>query len=129
VSPKPLARFLRLRVLPLALPFALRASVFRRLAFRTVSQTRIHYRKGPLAQGRRGGDRFPPRPGDGVGWRLVGVVGEEAEAWCRKLGIDFAVGEEGARLIRPDGYVGLAAGRFEAAAFDRYLRDRIGRPL
>jgi 2-polyprenyl-6-methoxyphenol hydroxylase-like FAD-dependent oxidoreductase len=57
------ARALRLRVVPAVLPALLTARAFRRLAFRTVSQTAIHYRGSQLSEGRagevHGGDRLP----------------------------------------------------------------------
>jgi 2-polyprenyl-6-methoxyphenol hydroxylase-like FAD-dependent oxidoreductase len=57
------ARALRLHVVPLLLPALFTFNVVRRLAFRTVSQTAIHYRGSALSEGRagnvHGGDRLP----------------------------------------------------------------------
>ncbi len=133
------ARLLRTRFLPVGLRLALRFQPFRRLAFLTVSQTRISYRKGPLAVGDlgrfRGGDRLPPYPDDGARpdrWRLVVAPSPTrgAETWCAAHDVDLRVTPKGAvaLLVRPDGYIGLAASRFDAAAFDRYLHDQIRRP-
>ncbi len=140
VSPSPLARFGRTRVLPVLLSSALRSPALRRLAFQTVSQTRLNYRKGPLAQGDlgriRAGDRLPPYSGDGARpdrWRLVVApeAPEGASAWCEAREIELRTIPQGALalLVRPDGYIGLAATRFDPEAFDRYLKERVGRPL
>src|SRR5262245_31145117 len=57
------ARTLRLHVVPFLLPRLLRLKAFRRIAFRTVSQTAINYRGSALSEGRagevHGGDRLP----------------------------------------------------------------------
>jgi hypothetical protein len=57
------ARALRLHLVPLVLPALLSLEVFRRLAFRTVSQTAIHYRGSMPSEGHaggiHGGDRLP----------------------------------------------------------------------
>ena len=57
------ARLLRLRVVPRLLPLLFAFPAFRRLAFRTLSQTAIHYRDSPLSDGHagevHGGDRLP----------------------------------------------------------------------
>ena len=62
------ARTLRLRLVPALLPRLLRIPAVRRLAFRTVSQTAIHYRGSALSEGRaggvHGGDRLPWVPLD-----------------------------------------------------------------
>jgi hypothetical protein len=62
-SPGRLARFVRVGVVPRLLPALARSAPFRRFMFRTVSQTALHYRAGPLSEGRagrvRGGDRLP----------------------------------------------------------------------
>ena len=62
------ARTLRLRLVPALLPRLLMLQTFRRLAFRTVSQTAINYRGSALSEGRagrvHGGDRLPWVPLD-----------------------------------------------------------------
>ena len=62
-SSGPIARRVRLEVLPRLMPTLLRLRAMRRLMFRTVSQTLVHYRAGALSVGRagrvRGGDRLP----------------------------------------------------------------------
>ena len=58
-----IARFMRLHVVPGVISTAFALPAFRRLMFRTVSQTAINYRNGPLAEGAagdvQGGDRLP----------------------------------------------------------------------
>src|SRR5262245_13942926 len=64
------ARAIRLHVVPFLLPPLLRLKAFRRLAFRTVSQTAITYRGGALSEGHAGdvhsGDRLPWVPLDSL---------------------------------------------------------------
>jgi 2-polyprenyl-6-methoxyphenol hydroxylase-like FAD-dependent oxidoreductase len=59
----PIARFIRLYVLPRVIPVAFALRAVRRLLFRTISQTVINYRHSSLAEGAagrvRGGDRLP----------------------------------------------------------------------
>jgi hypothetical protein len=54
---------LRLHVAPIVLPVLLKSRAFRRLAFRTISQTAIDYRTSALSEGVaggvHGGDRLP----------------------------------------------------------------------
>jgi 2-polyprenyl-6-methoxyphenol hydroxylase-like FAD-dependent oxidoreductase len=58
-----IARFMRLYVVPRVLPAAFALPIFRRLMFRTISQTAINYRDGSLSEGAagqvQGGDRLP----------------------------------------------------------------------
>lgn len=62
-SPARLARMIRTEVIPRLLPPLACSPAFRRLMFRTISQTAVHYRSSPLSEGRagrvRGGDRLP----------------------------------------------------------------------
>ncbi len=63
VDPGEAGRFLRSWLLPNLLPFLSRQSFLRRSLFRTVSQTRLHYRHSFLSAERAGkvcgGDRLP----------------------------------------------------------------------
>ena len=71
VSGGRLAELLRLRVAPTLLAFALRFGIFRRLAFRTVSQIGIRYPHSPLSSVH---ERLPsgaPEPGDRFPWITV----------------------------------------------------------
>ncbi|KAA2212849.1 FAD-dependent monooxygenase [Teichococcus oryzae] len=62
-SPGRLARLVRTGLAPWLFPALAKAPSFRRLMFRTLSQTAVHYRAGPLSEGRAGGigggDRLP----------------------------------------------------------------------
>jgi 2-polyprenyl-6-methoxyphenol hydroxylase-like FAD-dependent oxidoreductase len=131
-----LARWVRTRLVPLIGPWLLRPASVRRLLFRTVSQTSVHYRRSPLSVGAagavRGGDRLPwveTEPGKdnfaplaSLTWQ-VHVYGESrpglAEA-CAELQLPLHrfPWQQGMRragllrtalyLVRPDGYVALA---------------------
>ena len=77
-STHPLVRAVRSRLVPRVLPLALRFRTGRRVAFRTVSQLGITYRRSPLTgpgghggRGPRPGDRLPDAPvqkGGGQTW-------------------------------------------------------------
>ncbi len=58
-----LARFVRMRIVPVVLPVLVRFDAVRRLMFRTVSQTALNYRGSRLSAGKlgsiQGGDRLP----------------------------------------------------------------------
>ena len=157
-SPGAIARLIRLNVVPLLLPAVFRSGAFRRLAFRTVSQTSIEYRSSRLARGRaggvRGGDRLPWIPGVDRGggdnfaplasldWQVhvYGDAGSDLRAACdvRMLPLHvFPWREEMARagvkrdasyLVRPDGYVALADPSAAAAALESYLDEHRFRP-
>ena len=62
-SDGPLAAFVRTRIVPLVLPRAFGLPAFRRMMFRTVSQTMINYHDSALSSGAAGkiraGDRLP----------------------------------------------------------------------
>jgi 2-polyprenyl-6-methoxyphenol hydroxylase-like FAD-dependent oxidoreductase len=62
-SSGPLARMIRLRVVPVLVPLLFSSRVLRRLLFRTVSQVNVNYRVSSLSRGRVGsvhaGDRLP----------------------------------------------------------------------
>jgi 2-polyprenyl-6-methoxyphenol hydroxylase-like FAD-dependent oxidoreductase len=149
VSPSRLARTVRTRLVPRLVALATRLPAVRRLAFRTISQTRIRYPDSPLSAGRagrvRGGDRLPWVPlADGSSnfepltarrWQVHvhGTPGAELEAWCARHDLPLEVfpftreatgrtglAEDAVYLVRPDGHVGLAAEAFLASAFDAY---------
>lgn len=141
------ARFVRTRVAPVVVSLVSRLRPARRFLFRTVSQTKIHYPDSPLSQGQagriRGGDRLPwvsTRMGSNfdalrsLGWQLhvYGAPGPELLAWCARHALPLQVfaftpaarhaglAEDAPYLIRPDGYVGLAAPAFDPARFEAY---------
>ncbi len=143
----PAARYFRFTVVPTLLPLLTRAQAVRRLLFLTVSQTRLHYPDSALSRGRagrvRGGDRLPWVPQahgsnfdalTSLVWQVhaYGAPDPELLTWCARRGLplhvfphDHAARHAGlaahaAYLIRPDGYVGLAAPRHDLTALDAY---------
>jgi 2-polyprenyl-6-methoxyphenol hydroxylase-like FAD-dependent oxidoreductase len=146
------ARALRLHLVPLLLPALLSLKVFRRIAFRTVSQTAIHYRGSTLSEGHaggiHGGDRLPWvrlassghdadnfAPLTSLEWQVhvYGGAAPEIRAVCARrhlplheVGWQPVMERAGFRrdalyLVRPDGYVALAAPEQSASALDAYL--------
>jgi 2-polyprenyl-6-methoxyphenol hydroxylase-like FAD-dependent oxidoreductase len=146
------ARFLRLEVVPRLAAVLLRIRTLRRFLFRTVSQTALNYRGSPLSEGRaggvRGGDRLPWAPLGkdtdnfaplaSIGWQVhvYGKPRAEIESLCRDRGVPLhafawraelhtsGLKRDAAYLVRPDGYVGLAEPRGEAAVLAAYLDTR-----
>jgi len=149
------ARAIRLGVTPLVLPELVRLKAFRRLAFRTVSQTAIHYRGSALSEGHageiHGGDRLPWirlessgqdadnfAPLTSLDWQVhvYGRVTPELRARCaeRKLALhEFGwersmeragLQQDALYLVRPDGYIALAAPEQSALAAMQDRRDK-----
>jgi 2-polyprenyl-6-methoxyphenol hydroxylase-like FAD-dependent oxidoreductase len=145
------ARAIRLHAVPWLLPPLLSLRAVKRLAFRTVSQTAITYRGSALSQGDagavHGGDRLPcvpidpPQGGDNFApltsleWQ-VHVYGDASSAvrtvcTSRHLALHQfgwqpameAAGlvRDALYLVRPDGYVGLAAAEQSAECLTQYL--------
>jgi hypothetical protein len=139
VQQTPFARFVRTRLLPLALPLVFRLGLVKRRAFKTVSQTGIAYLDSPLSVGRgwpfEQGGRVPPEiAGDGLRWRLVTPFysHEKVLAWCAQWNVDLVPWGPKAPtgLVRPDGYAGyVLPGNFDAEALDRYFLEVVGRPI
>ena len=147
-----IAQRVRTTLLPPLMSWLLRLPPVRRLAFRTVSQIGIRYRKSPLSEGAagsvRGGDRLPwvetgPHednfvPLTSLAWQ-VHVYGEPrrgvAEA-CAELRLPihaFAWRPEMKRcglargalyLVRPDGYIALVDPDGDPERLGRYLMGR-----
>jgi hypothetical protein len=142
------ARFMRLRVAPALLPAIFGSKALAPVLFRTVSQTGIDYRSSSLSEGRagsvHGGDRLPwVKLGDAdnfapltaLDWQ-VHVYGDAADD-LRKLCADRALALEvfpwqadmaraglqqhAAYLLRPDGYVAVAAPQAETGRIAAYL--------
>jgi len=129
-----------------------RFGFFLRFMFRTLSQTRIHYRPSLLSRGEdgnvTGGDRLPWIKFDGrdnftslssLRWQvhIYGELNKEFGAavhgwglelhvfpWNREAGLKHMC-RDGAYLVRPDGYIGLAIKHQVPAALQTYLL-RIG---
>jgi 2-polyprenyl-6-methoxyphenol hydroxylase-like FAD-dependent oxidoreductase len=134
-----LARLVRTRLMPLAIPRVFGTEAGRRLAFRTVSQIGVRYRDCPLSAGVagdvHGGDRLPwvALPGDARGdnfaslrslkWQMhvYGRADASLQRYCDERRFElhvFAWRDEMARaglardafyLVRPDGYVASAS--------------------
>jgi len=146
----PIARLMRLRIVPLLVPMLFAFEVVRRFMFRTVSQTVVNYRGSSLSAGRagavHGGDRLPWvetnligadnfTPLTSLDWQ-VHIYGDAApaiRAQCegRKLSLHVypwrpEMDQTGLRrnavyLVRPDGYVALADPDASAAVLTSYL--------
>jgi 2-polyprenyl-6-methoxyphenol hydroxylase-like FAD-dependent oxidoreductase len=146
-----LAAFVRTRLAPIVLPAIFSFAAIRRLAFRTVSQTQINYRTGPLSRGTagsvQGGDRLPWVAIDGtdnfaplalMDWQVhvYGEARDELSAWCVQCNLPLRVfawkGEHQAAglardalyLLRPDTYVALAEASGSPAALEQYFREK-----
>jgi hypothetical protein len=146
----PIARTVRLRLLPLVLPPLTRTRAFRELMFRTVSQTSIEYRDSALSSGRagdvRGGDRLPwiePQQGrddnysplESRNWQVhvYGNAAVDFTSLCNSKALALHVfpwtegaeragfARDAAYVVRPDGYVAAAI----AAPFAREATTRI----
>jgi 2-polyprenyl-6-methoxyphenol hydroxylase-like FAD-dependent oxidoreductase len=151
-SSRATARALRLHLVPWLLPALLTRKNFRRLAFRTVSQTAITYRGSALSEGRagnvHGGDRLPwvrleskGRDADNFApltsleWQAHVYGGATPEMRVRCAERHLALHEFGWQpameragfqrdalyLVRPDGYVALAAPEQSVSALEAYL--------
>ena len=166
VSDRWLAGIFRTRVLAKILAFAMTLDPMRKLAFRTISQIGIRYRKSPLSEtlaglpdgGPRAGDRFPwlriklsPQGSvedlfarlDDTRFNLI-VIGQpslsadlpELNGLIHVLQISddpindrelvrAGIPKPSFYLLRPDGHIGLAGTRLEAAVLTRYLAERL----
>jgi 2-polyprenyl-6-methoxyphenol hydroxylase-like FAD-dependent oxidoreductase len=148
-----IARHVRLDVVPVIVPMLFSFEATRRFIFRTISQTAVNYRGGPLSEGRagsvHGGDRLPWVAADSnavdnftpltsLDWQVhaYGSATPELQALCQERTLPLhifpwqpKVGRAGLRrnavyLVRPDGYVALAAPDGDAAAIASYLDAR-----
>ena len=148
-----MARLIRLHIVPLLLPLLFAFKATRRLMFRRVSQTSIHYEGSSLSVGWtktvEGGDRLPwVEHADGekdnfaplasLDWQvhIYGEATKEMRATCeaRKLPLHVfpwraamrrtGVWRNAAYLVRPDGYVGLADSVASTRAIVSYLDAR-----
>ena len=147
-SPGGFATFVRTRIVPRVMPLLVRIPAVPRFMFRTVSQTMITYRNGPLGSGTagqvHGGDRLPWAPSGGrdnfdslvaMRWQVhvYGRASDDVTKWCTAHDVplhvfDWSPAHEQAGLarnalylIRPDMYVGLADPSGSAAALENYF--------
>ena len=150
-----LARFVRTQVFPRAAALAVRITAVRRLMFRTISQIAISYPQSALSAGAagrvKGGDRMPwieTASGDNFegldprSWHVMvyGEVRQTLADWCALNGVTLhphrwgasaqaaGVQRDAAYLLRPDGYVALAAPGGSDRAIARYFAARNLRP-
>ena len=146
-----LADFVRTRIAPIVIPAAYAFEAVRRFAFRTVSQTMLNYRGGPLSQGAAGrvcgGDRLPWAVVEGsdnfasltsLGWQVhvYGSASRELTASCAQRNLPLHIfpwwdgharaglARDALYLLRPDTYVALADASGSATALDRYVADK-----
>jgi 2-polyprenyl-6-methoxyphenol hydroxylase-like FAD-dependent oxidoreductase len=140
-----LAAKVRTRIVPNLLPVLFRKRAVRRLLFRVVSQTGIHYRGSALSEGAvhglHGGDRLPWLMNQdnyaalkSMGWQMhcYGEVTQDLSEWCSRSNIPLHVfspaGEldHGAlTLVRPDGHIGWIGNRVATDELTRYVHQRI----
>jgi 2-polyprenyl-6-methoxyphenol hydroxylase-like FAD-dependent oxidoreductase len=145
-----LADFVRTQIAPVVIPAIFSFEAVRKFAFRTVSQTMLNYRGGPLSRGKagwvQGGDRLPWvktfdadnfSPLVAMDWQIhvYGSPGPEVAAWCAKRRLPLHVfdwqaecetaglARDAVYLIRPDSYVALADPGGGADALTRYFAE------
>jgi len=146
----PVAEIVRTGLAPRIMPLIAKLPVTREYLFRTISQTVLHYRHAPLNSGTagriRGGDRLPwveseggdnfaPLPLPAWQMHVYGHAKPEIQAWCNAHRVPLrtypwsercahaGLAHNAVYLLRPDTYVGLAAGSPSVHVLDEYLRD------
>ena len=146
----PIARHVRVRVVPFLVPWLFTVRPVRRFMFRTVSQTVVSYRDSPLSAGQagdvHGGDRLPWVPPNNVlplrslDWHVhvYGAAAAPLEAACARHHLPLHVfpwtaeaRRAGLRrnalyLVRPDAYVGLADPDASEERLEAYLERIVG---
>ncbi|MEU6915484.1 FAD-dependent monooxygenase [Streptomyces olindensis] len=147
-SSHPALRLARTHLAPRFAPLLLRTTAPRARLFRTVSELAVHYRRGPLSttgprkpgRGPRAGDRLPDVPrglqqrtaGPGYHLLLTGPWPEIAPPHdlvaLHRLGARSPWQGTGHALVRPDGYVGYAAGGTDLTGLHTYLDRWLPRP-
>ena len=143
----PIARAVRLDLLPRVLPEIMHGEAARRRLFRTVSQIEIEYRDSALSEGHaghvHGGDRLPWVPDNfaplaSLDWQahVYGGAAERLQMIARRLNVPMHVipwseeakhaglASEALYLVRPDGYVALADRHADALRLENYLKSR-----
>src|SRR5262245_19811352 len=146
----PIARRVRVNIVPMVVPLVFRSKAARRLMYRTISQTAVNYRGSRLSVGQagrvHGGDRLPWVGGDdnfaplrSLAWQvhIYGEVTPEIEAACRERRLALHVfpwrseirrtglRRDAVYLVRPDGYAALADPDARAATLARYLDEHL----
>ncbi|MGJ9416345.1 FAD-dependent monooxygenase [Massilia sp. CMS3.1] len=145
----PIAEIIRTGIFPRIMPLVAKLPAAREFLFRTISQTVLHYRHAPLNAGRAGkvhggdrlpwvrfetGDNFGPLPRPGWQAHVYGSARPDLQAWCALHGVALrqfdwhadcaaaGLARDALYLLRPDTYVGLAAGSPSPDVLDDYLR-------
>jgi 2-polyprenyl-6-methoxyphenol hydroxylase-like FAD-dependent oxidoreductase len=145
----PVAEIVRTGIVPRLMPLIGKLPMAREYLFRTISQTVVHYRDAPLCAGHagkvhggdrlpwvqfEGGDNFIPLPKPDWQVHVYGNVQADLVTWCALHGValrrwDWSEGcaaaglaRDAIYLLRPDTYVGLAAGTPTVDVLDNYLR-------
>ena len=155
-SSGPIARFLRLDIVPALLPLLFAYKPMRRVLYRTVSQTNVNYRGSFLSEGYlgivRGGDRLPwVKTTDidnyasltALDWQ-VHVYGEatvdlrrlcagrslklQTFAWRREMA-HAGLRRDAAYLLRPDGYIAMVETDGKDGHIAAYLHTRQTAPM
>ena len=148
----PIARFVRLHVVPALIPAAFRREFMLRFMFRTLSQVNIQYRMSPMSGGRAGGlhagDRLPWAgenfaPLATLDWQVhvYGATRPGLAELCDRRGIALhefgwdeeaqaaGFGRDALYLVRPDGYIAWADATALPARLAAYLDAWDAKPL
>jgi 2-polyprenyl-6-methoxyphenol hydroxylase-like FAD-dependent oxidoreductase len=146
----PIADFIRMRIVPIVIPTLFKVEAVREYLFSAVSQIVIAYRDSALSAGHagaiHGGDRLPWAKTSNsdnfdtlacTDWQLhvYGTISGILTAWCASRLVVYVFSWEQAHekagfikdtmyLIRPDGYIALAATAQDPALIERYLAER-----
>jgi 2-polyprenyl-6-methoxyphenol hydroxylase-like FAD-dependent oxidoreductase len=145
----PIAEIVRTGIAPRLMPLIGKLPGAREYLFRTISQTVLHYRDAPLCTGHagkvhggdrlpwvqfEGGDNFLPLPKPDWQVHVYGSVQADLVTWCALHGVALrrwdwseacaaaGLARDAIYLLRPDTYVGLAAGTPTIDVLDNYLR-------
>jgi 2-polyprenyl-6-methoxyphenol hydroxylase-like FAD-dependent oxidoreductase len=150
-SSGPVARILRLDIVPALLPLLFAIRPMRRLLYRTVSQTNVNYRGSALSEGHlgpvHGGDRLPwVKISDtdnfeklrALDWQVhvYGKATEELRSMCAARNLKLHVfpwqadmthaglRQNAAYLVRPDGYIATIEAEGRGGRIATYLHAR-----
>lgn len=138
-----LAAEVRTRIVPNLLPVIFRKRAVRRLMFRIVSQTSIHYRGSALSEGAvhglHGGDRLPwlMRQDNfqalrSMDWQMhcYGEAAQDLSEWCSHSNIPLHVfppagdlSHGAVVLVRPDGHIGWIGNKATMDELTRYVHQ------
>lgn len=145
------ASFVRTRIAPIFASVAYGFDNVREYMFRVVSQTMLNYPDSPLSVGKAGkvsgGDRLPFVRFDGrdnyssfaaIAWQVhvYGAASDSLQRWCEKHDIalnifpwqdvfgNAGLARDAVYLMRPDGYVGIAASSGSTEPLETYLAER-----